>query len=254
MSHDETPIAKSGESLPWYALDPLIGEVTRAVVQVEKSHEQALLENGGRLATADTYVYYRQHRIVPLWVAIALLCFAEPRHWTVGQMGKVVVCRSRLRMAVEERRNADRRSPRPQAGVPEELEPVSLEWVRRWAIKALLPVPMLFPAKPSAGGVEPRKVVEEAQGIPRTASPLRRKRTPRVSGAKSAFMRETDLLELLPFSRSTLWRRVKAERFPRPVQPSPGVTAWVRADIDKWLDEQSSPVTPQAAKRARRKS
>ena len=41
----------------------------------------------------------------------------------------------------------------------------------------------------------------------------------------------------LPFSASTMWRRVKSGQFPAPVRVSPGVTAWRVADIRAWLTQ-----------------
>jgi prophage regulatory protein len=42
---------------------------------------------------------------------------------------------------------------------------------------------------------------------------------------------------LIPFSTSTLWRRVRASTFPRPIRLSPQVTAWRVGDIRKWLKD-----------------
>lgn len=43
---------------------------------------------------------------------------------------------------------------------------------------------------------------------------------------------------VLPFSASTLWRRVRLGTFPAPVKLSERVTAWKAEDIRQWLDEQ----------------
>lgn len=43
---------------------------------------------------------------------------------------------------------------------------------------------------------------------------------------------------ILPFSASTLWRRVRAGTFPAPVKLSDRITAWKAEDIRKWLDTQ----------------
>ena len=45
------------------------------------------------------------------------------------------------------------------------------------------------------------------------------------------YLREKQVLELLPVSRSTLWRWVKAGTFPPPVKLSPGVTVWRASDV-----------------------
>lgn len=43
---------------------------------------------------------------------------------------------------------------------------------------------------------------------------------------------------ILPFSASTLWRRVRAGTFPAPLKLSERVTAWKAEDIRQWLDAQ----------------
>lgn len=45
---------------------------------------------------------------------------------------------------------------------------------------------------------------------------------------------------LLPFSKSTIWRRVAAGTFPKPVKLSERVTAWKAEDIRAWLDQQAA--------------
>ncbi|MFO6004890.1 helix-turn-helix transcriptional regulator [Pseudomonas aeruginosa] len=37
-------------------------------------------------------------------------------------------------------------------------------------------------------------------------------------------------------ARSTLWREVKAKRFPSPVQITPGRVGWRQSDINRWLE------------------
>ena len=36
-------------------------------------------------------------------------------------------------------------------------------------------------------------------------------------------------------SRSTVYRRIKAERFPGPVDEAGNIAAWRESDIDRWL-------------------
>ena len=74
--------------------------------------------------------------------------------------------------------------------------------------------------------------------------------TPRVSGANfdtlpdSAFIRESQLVQSpkrpetrapLPFSAPTLWRKVKAGTFPKPIKLSDRVTAWKVGDVRAWI-------------------
>ncbi|EPD3117933.1 helix-turn-helix transcriptional regulator, partial [Pseudomonas aeruginosa] len=50
------------------------------------------------------------------------------------------------------------------------------------------------------------------------------------------FMREAEVLEATSLARSTLWREVKAKRFPSPVQITPGRVGWRQSDINRWLE------------------
>lgn len=60
----------------------------------------------------------------------------------------------------------------------------------------------------------------------------------------SAFIRESQLVQSpkrpetpapLPFSAPTLWRKVKAGTFPKPVKLSERVTAWKVSDVRAWI-------------------
>ena len=50
-----------------------------------------------------------------------------------------------------------------------------------------------------------------------------------------AFLRQSDVLRLVPFSAATLWRVVRAGTFPAPVRLAPRVTAWRAEDIHEWM-------------------
>jgi len=53
------------------------------------------------------------------------------------------------------------------------------------------------------------------------------------------YLREKQLLEhYLPFSGSTLWRKVRAGDFPAPVKLGPAITAWREREVASWLNEQ----------------
>jgi predicted DNA-binding transcriptional regulator AlpA len=62
----------------------------------------------------------------------------------------------------------------------------------------------------------------------------------------SALIRESHLVPspkrpgpaILPFSGPTLWRRVKAGQFPKPIKLSERVTCWRVGDVRRWLAEQ----------------
>lgn len=52
------------------------------------------------------------------------------------------------------------------------------------------------------------------------------------------YMRQKELMTLVPFSPATLWRRVRAGVFVKPVKFSARITAWNRAEVYAWLQEQ----------------
>lgn len=56
----------------------------------------------------------------------------------------------------------------------------------------------------------------------------------------TGFHRQVQVLKLVPFSKSTLWRRVKAGSFPKPLKLSDRVTVWRVEDIKLWIDQQGS--------------
>lgn len=51
-------------------------------------------------------------------------------------------------------------------------------------------------------------------------------------------MRQSKLLDVLPFSDATLWRRVGNGTFPKPKKLSEKVTAWRVEEVRAWLDSQ----------------
>jgi len=52
------------------------------------------------------------------------------------------------------------------------------------------------------------------------------------------FIRQKQLLPLIGFSAPTLWRKVKAGTFPKPVKLGENMTAWRNSDIKQWFNEQ----------------
>ena len=64
----------------------------------------------------------------------------------------------------------------------------------------------------------------------------------------SAFIRESQMVQSpkrpgtpapLPFSAPTLWRKVKAGTFPKPIKLSARVTAWNVGAVRAWMTAQS---------------
>ena len=56
---------------------------------------------------------------------------------------------------------------------------------------------------------------------------------------ETGFVRQKLLLSFVPFSKSTLWRRVNDGVFPAPIRLSVGITAWRAEDVRRWIDEQN---------------
>jgi prophage regulatory protein len=44
----------------------------------------------------------------------------------------------------------------------------------------------------------------------------------------------------IPWSATTVWRKVAAGQFPKPVKLSPGVTAWWIPDVRAWMESKKS--------------
>ena len=57
-----------------------------------------------------------------------------------------------------------------------------------------------------------------------------------------AYMRQPQVLEVVPYSSATLWRKCKAGQFPKPVKLSERVTAWKVGEIRQFLETQSKAV------------
>lgn len=55
----------------------------------------------------------------------------------------------------------------------------------------------------------------------------------------TGFVRQKQLALIIPFSRTTLWRKVKDGEFPAPVHLSANVTAWKVELIRKWIEDQT---------------
>lgn len=56
----------------------------------------------------------------------------------------------------------------------------------------------------------------------------------------TGFLRQMQVLQFVPISKSTLWRRVGAKTFPRPVKLSPRVTVWRAEDVRQWIAKQGA--------------
>jgi len=60
------------------------------------------------------------------------------------------------------------------------------------------------------------------------------RQSPAVGDMAVVFLRLQAVIRVTGLSRSTLYRLIADERFPRPVRLGPRAVAWHRSDIDAW--------------------
>jgi predicted DNA-binding transcriptional regulator AlpA len=53
----------------------------------------------------------------------------------------------------------------------------------------------------------------------------------------ASYIRINQLIQKLPISKASIWRKVKQGTFPAPVKLSIGITAWRTTDIEAWLSQ-----------------
>ena len=53
--------------------------------------------------------------------------------------------------------------------------------------------------------------------------------------SNSGFIRQKHLLDILGFSAPTLWRKVKAGTFPKPIKLGANMTAWRVEEVHQWM-------------------
>jgi predicted DNA-binding transcriptional regulator AlpA len=68
------------------------------------------------------------------------------------------------------------------------------------------------------------------------AKPTQAKQPATADLPATGYVRLPLLLQLIPFSRATVWRKVKEGKFPRPVKLSEHVTAWRAEDLRAWME------------------
>lgn len=62
--------------------------------------------------------------------------------------------------------------------------------------------------------------------------------TPELILQKALLRKKELLLFVVPFSGSTLERKVRTGEFPAPIKLSPAICAWRNTDVQRWLDSQ----------------
>lgn len=53
---------------------------------------------------------------------------------------------------------------------------------------------------------------------------------------QNKFIRQKQLIGKLGFSPATLWRKVKAGTFPKPIKLGKNITAWRLNEVDSWME------------------
>lgn len=53
---------------------------------------------------------------------------------------------------------------------------------------------------------------------------------------RTKFVRLNELIQILPISKASIWRKVKNGTFPKPVKLSDAITAWDMADIEAYIN------------------
>ncbi len=61
--------------------------------------------------------------------------------------------------------------------------------------------------------------------------------TPPQTLPETGYIRLATLINFVPFSKSTFWRKVKAGKFPKPYKLSDNITAWKAEDVRAWMDK-----------------
>ncbi len=52
-----------------------------------------------------------------------------------------------------------------------------------------------------------------------------------------SFLRESQILQLIPVSKSTFRRWINEGKFPRGIKLSPRITVWLSADVYEWISK-----------------
>jgi predicted DNA-binding transcriptional regulator AlpA len=57
---------------------------------------------------------------------------------------------------------------------------------------------------------------------------------------QTGYIRMAALLRIIPFGKSTIWRKAKKGDFPKPVKLSDNITAWKAEDIRAWIENRET--------------
>lgn len=225
------------------------------MVHLELNHLPGLYLHKGEAADDAVWQRWSNARTAELWQAIALLCAVDPDSLTLKRARSVNYIIWRLELAVAELNHG---FLDPLIRFPEEPRRsiVRFDYVRRWAQINMIGIPERYPVggEPidlrllDGPAATPPREPDQQQPAPASPDevaatsvelaelPKPRRRRSKPNGA-SEYMRESELLEALPFSRATLWRRVKEGEFPAPIKLGGNLNAWKRAEVTKWSEE-----------------
>lgn len=226
------------------------------MVSLEFNHLVPRHFHMAKAADDAVWLQWSGARTAELWQAMALLCGVDPDSLTLKKVRSINYIEWRLELAVNKLALG---ALEPLINFPEEPRRsiVRFDYVRRWAQVNMIGVPIRYPAGgepidlrlPNGPGAAPLGEPVQQAAIQAPVAPAEvsaasteqaevskaRRRRAKPNGA-SEYMRESELLEALPFSRATLWRRVKDGEFPPPIKLGGNLNAWKRADVLKWSE------------------
>lgn len=195
---------------------------------------------GLKVADVSTWRQWRRFRWVELWQAVALQLHLDPDTVPWHSMGVRAHHSASIGQLFGERiRLAIRHIEHESLPILAEGEHPRRAKVRPWEFAAWcddigLPCPEQMPRSDPKAGTE--------AGAPTI------RRAPPVS---TEYLRLADLIPaLVPFSPATLWRYVKAGKFPAPIKVSASITAWRRSDYEAWAASQTANAKPKRKPRS----
>ena len=95
---------------------------------------------------------------------------------------------------------------------------------------------MKTPASLSLASSNSKPNLKEKQSKPCSSFRFNTEGTEKTYG----YMRQKELMQVVPFSPATLWRLVKSGTFVQPVKISARITAWNRAEVYAWLESKEA--------------
>ncbi len=63
---------------------------------------------------------------------------------------------------------------------------------------------------------------------------------PAIVREPTRLLRKPDVLARVPFSDTTLWRAVRAGRFPAAIKISANAVAWREQDVEQWIAQRAA--------------